>query len=53
MGELGYAYLVFAARPWSQGAEAGDAEPLAAFTSDEDATASAAHVVLPARSLRS
>ncbi|MEC7051661.1 DUF5949 family protein [Streptomyces collinus] len=53
VGELGYAYLIFAARPWPQGAEPGDAGPLAAFTSDEDATASAAHVVLPGRSLRS
>ncbi|GAA2766964.1 hypothetical protein GCM10010103_60050 [Streptomyces paradoxus] len=36
-----------------QGAEPGDVGTLAAFTSDEDAMASAAHVVLPARSLRS
>ncbi|MFI6808797.1 DUF5949 family protein [Streptomyces luteogriseus] len=53
VGEFGYAYLIFATRPWPEGAEPGGAEPLAAFTSDEAATASAAHVVLPARSLRS
>ncbi|WP_097214640.1 MULTISPECIES: DUF5949 family protein [unclassified Streptomyces] len=52
VGELGFAYLIFATRPWPEGAEPGDAEALAAFTSDEDAMASAAHVVLPARSLR-
>ncbi|MFE5759372.1 DUF5949 family protein [Streptomyces massasporeus] len=43
----------FATRAWPEGAEPGDAEALAAFTSDEDAMASAAHVVLPASSLRS
>ncbi|WP_349637003.1 DUF5949 family protein [Streptomyces sp. 378] len=52
VGELGFAYLIFTTRPWPQGAEPGDVETLAAFTSDEDAMASAAHVVLPARSLR-
>lgn len=53
VGELGYAYLIFATRPWPEGAEPGDFETLSAFTSDEDVLASAAHVVLPARSLRS
>ncbi|MFD5482520.1 DUF5949 family protein [Streptomyces hawaiiensis] len=53
VGELGFAYLIFTTRPWPQGTEPGDVETLAAFTSDEDAMASAAHVVLPARSLRS
>jgi hypothetical protein len=53
VGELGYACLIFATRVWPEGAEPGDAEALAAFTSDEAAMASAAHVVLPARSLRS
>ncbi|WP_306970100.1 DUF5949 family protein [Streptomyces afghaniensis] len=53
VGELGYAYLVFATRPWPEGAEPGDVETLAAFTSDEDVLTSAAHVVLPARSPRS
>lgn len=38
----------FGTRGWPEGAEPGDAEALAAFTSDEDAMASAAHVV-PAR----
>ncbi|AMW08340.1 hypothetical protein A4E84_01595 [Streptomyces qaidamensis] len=53
VGELGHAYLIFTTRPWPQGAEPGDVGTLAAFTSDEEAMASAAHVVLPARSLRS
>lgn len=53
VGKLGFAYLIFATPPWPEGAEPGDAEALAAFTSDEDAMTSAAHVVLPARSLRS
>lgn len=52
VGELGYACLIFTTRPWPQGAEPGDVGTLAAFTSDEDAMASAAHVVLPARSPR-
>ncbi|MFD8237236.1 DUF5949 family protein [Streptomyces sp. NPDC059696] len=52
VGELGFAYLIFATRPWPEGAEPGDAAALAAFTSDEDAMASAVHVVLPARRLR-
>ncbi|MEU6914247.1 DUF5949 family protein [Streptomyces olindensis] len=52
VGELGYAYLIFATRPWPEGAEPDDVETLAAFTSDEDVLTSAAHVVLPARSLR-
>ncbi|MET9684911.1 DUF5949 family protein [Streptomyces coeruleorubidus] len=53
VGELGYAYLIFATRPWPEGAEPGDVEALAAFTADEEVLTSAAHVVLPARSLRS
>ncbi|MBB6421548.1 DUF5949 family protein [Streptomyces sp. AK010] len=53
VGELGFAHLILATRPWPEGAEPGDAEALAAFTSDEDAMASAAHVVLAARSPRS
>ncbi|MFF7723558.1 DUF5949 family protein [Streptomyces luteogriseus] len=52
VAELGFAYLIFATRPWPEGAEPGDAEALASFTSDEAAMASSAHVVLPARSLR-
>ncbi|GGX29016.1 DUF5949 family protein [Streptomyces lomondensis] len=52
VAELGYVYLIFATRPWPEGAEPGDLETLAAFTSDEDVLTSAAHVVLPARSLR-
>jgi hypothetical protein len=53
VGKLGYAFLIFATRPWPEGAEPGDVETLAASTSDEDVLTSAAHVVLPARSLRS
>ncbi|MFJ4980181.1 DUF5949 family protein [Streptomyces coeruleorubidus] len=53
VGKLGYACLIFATRPWPEGAEPGDVETLAAFTSDEDVLTSAAHVVLPARGLRS
>ncbi|MER7406129.1 DUF5949 family protein [Streptomyces sp. NPDC000070] len=53
VGELGYAYLIFATRPWPEGAEPGDVETLAAFTSDDDVISSAVHVLLPARSLRS
>ncbi|CAL9326935.1 hypothetical protein SUDANB51_00129 [Streptomyces sp. enrichment culture] len=52
VGELGYACLIVATRPWPEGAEPDDVETLAAFTSDEDVLTSAAHVVLPARSLR-
>ncbi|WP_369194285.1 DUF5949 family protein [Streptomyces djakartensis] len=52
VAELGFAYLIFATRPWPAGAEPGDVETLSAFTSDEEAMASSAHVVLPARSLR-
>jgi hypothetical protein len=52
VAKLGYAYLIFATRSWPEGAEPGDVETLAAFTSDEDVLTSAVHVVLPARSLR-
>ncbi|MET9394530.1 DUF5949 family protein [Streptomyces sp. NPDC006624] len=52
VAELGYAYLIFATRPWPEGTEPGDVKTLAAFTSDEDVLTSAVHVVLPARSLR-
>ncbi len=47
VGELGYACLIVATRPWPEGAEPDDVETLAAFTSDEDVLTSAAHVVLP------
>ncbi|MFE1251533.1 DUF5949 family protein [Streptomyces sp. NPDC058735] len=53
VAEVGHAYLIFATLPWPEGGEPGDARTLAAFTSDEDVIRSAAHVVLPARRLRS
>ncbi|WP_432133089.1 DUF5949 family protein [Streptomyces sp. bgisy154] len=52
--ERGYAYLVFTSRPWPE-AEPGKAvepEALAAFAGAEETLKAAAHVVLPARSLR-
>ncbi|MEG3627687.1 DUF5949 family protein [Streptomyces poriticola] len=48
----GGAYLIFATRPWPQDVEPGDAATLADFTADEETLASAAHVLLPARKLR-
>lgn len=48
----GYACLIFATRPWSDG-KPGDGEAVAAFANDEDTLTSAAQVILPARSLRS
>ncbi|MEG8275204.1 DUF5949 family protein [Streptomyces sp. AHA2] len=52
VAELGFAYLIFATRPWPAGTEPGDVRTLAAFTSDEETMTSSSHVVLPARSLR-
>lgn len=54
VGERGYAYFLFATRAWPV-AEPGKPvapEALAAFAGDEDTLLSAAHVLLPARSLR-
>ncbi|MET7284475.1 DUF5949 family protein [Streptomyces sp. NPDC005573] len=50
----GYAYLVFTTRPWPEGAPGQVVEPaaLAAFAGAEETLGAAAHVVLPARSLR-
>ncbi len=48
----GVAYLIFATRTWPQDAEPGDPQALAAFANDEDTLATAAHVLLPARKLR-
>ncbi|MEV0301043.1 DUF5949 family protein [Streptomyces prasinus] len=45
-------YLVFTTRPWPSGAEPGDPATLDAFTSDRGTLRSAAHVLLPARTLR-
>lgn len=54
VGERGYAYLVFTTRPWPE-AEPGKPvapEALAAFAGAEETLTAAAHVVLPARTLR-
>ncbi|MEU0967613.1 DUF5949 family protein [Streptomyces sp. NPDC005917] len=54
VGERGYAYLVFTTRPWP-GAEPGKPvtpEALRDFAGAEATLTAAAHVVLPARSLR-
>ncbi|MFD7706516.1 DUF5949 family protein [Streptomyces sp. NPDC059785] len=50
----GYAYFLFATRPWPEAVpgEPVEAESLTAFAGDEDVLNSAAHVLLPARSLR-
>ncbi|RPE43798.1 hypothetical protein EDD90_7013 [Streptomyces sp. Ag109_O5-1] len=55
VGERGYAYLVFTTRPWPD-AEPGrpvTPEALKDFAGAEETLTAAAHVVLPARSLRS
>lgn len=54
VAERGFAYLVFTTRPWP-GAAPGkpvDAGALAAFAGAEETLTEAAHIVLPARSLR-
>lgn len=54
VGERGYAYFLFATRAWPE-AEPGKPvapESLAAFAGDEGTLLSAAHVLLPARSVR-
>lgn len=54
VGQRGYAYLVFTTRPWPA-AEPGkpvDPETLAAFAGAAETLHAAAHVLLPARSLR-
>ncbi|WP_129309114.1 DUF5949 family protein [Streptomyces sp. L2] len=52
--ERGYAYLVFTTRAWPEGEPGKPVEPaaLAAFAGAEETLTAAAHVVLPARSLR-
>lgn len=52
--QRGYAYFIFATRPWPQavpGREITD-EALSAFVGDEEMLTSSAHVLLPVRSLR-
>ncbi|GAA3233774.1 DUF5949 family protein [Streptomyces sp. NPDC057386] len=53
--QRGYAYLVFTTRPWPE-AEPGKPvtpEALAEFAGAEETLTAAAHIILPARSLRS
>ncbi|WP_225832036.1 DUF5949 family protein [Streptomyces sp. NK08204] len=54
VAERGYAYLVFTTRAWPEGAPGSIIDPaaLAAFAGAEETLSAAAHVVLPARSLR-
>lgn len=54
VAERGYAYLVFTTRPWPEGRPGQPIEPaaLAAFAGAEQTLKAAAHVVLPALSLR-
>ncbi|MGW0764158.1 DUF5949 family protein [Streptomyces sp. NPDC002676] len=55
VAERGYAYLVFTKRAWPEGEPGKTVDPaaLAAFAGAEDTLNAAAHVILPARSLRS
>lgn len=52
--QRGYAYLVFTTRPWPEAVPGRPVDPaaLAAFAGAEETLTAAAHVVLPARSLR-
>ncbi|MFF3844564.1 DUF5949 family protein [Streptomyces sp. NPDC002328] len=52
--QRGYAYLVFTTRPWPEAVPGKAVEPeaLAAFAGSEETLLAAAHVRLPARSLR-
>ncbi|MDX2598568.1 DUF5949 family protein [Streptomyces caniscabiei] len=54
VGRRGFAYLLFATRPWPEAQPGMPVEPeaLAAFAGDTETLTSAAHVLLPARSLR-
>ncbi|MFF3498213.1 DUF5949 family protein [Streptomyces sp. NPDC003247] len=54
VGERGYAYLVFTTRPWPEATPGRpvEAEALAAFAGADETLRAAAHIVLPARSLR-
>ncbi|MET8075638.1 DUF5949 family protein [Streptomyces sp. NPDC005303] len=55
VAERGYAYFVFTTRPWprAEGRAAVTWDELAAFASADETLKAAAHIVLPARSLRS
>ncbi|MFJ9560679.1 DUF5949 family protein [Streptomyces fuscichromogenes] len=54
VAERGYAYLVFTTRPWPEGEPGKPVTPeaLKDFAGAEETLTAAAHVVLPARSLR-
>jgi NADPH-dependent 2,4-dienoyl-CoA reductase/sulfur reductase-like enzyme len=54
VGERGYAYFLFATRAWPEAEPGKPVEPesLAAFAGNEEILLSAAHVLLPAHSLR-
>ncbi|MEU6606663.1 DUF5949 family protein [Streptomyces shenzhenensis] len=54
VAQRGYAYLVFTTRPWPQARPGAPLTPefLAAFVGAEETLNAAAHVVLPARTLR-
>ncbi|MET9565013.1 DUF5949 family protein [Streptomyces tauricus] len=54
VGERGYAYFLFTTRPWPEAEPGKPVEPeaLAAFAGDEETLNSAAHALVPARSLR-
>ncbi|MET7696681.1 MULTISPECIES: DUF5949 family protein [unclassified Streptomyces] len=54
VGERGYAYFLFATRAWPDAVPGRPVAPesLTAFAGDEETLTSAAHVLLPARSLR-
>ncbi|WP_330339880.1 DUF5949 family protein [Streptomyces sp. NBC_00557] len=54
VGARGFAYLVFTTRPWPEAVPGRVVDPaaLAAFAGAEETLEQAAHLVLPARSLR-
>ncbi|MER5430603.1 DUF5949 family protein [Streptomyces sp. NPDC002588] len=54
VAQRGYAYLVFTTRPWPEVVPGRPIEPeaLAEFAGADDTLRAAAHIVLPARSLR-
>ncbi|MEU6578028.1 DUF5949 family protein [Streptomyces sp. NPDC046805] len=54
VAQRGHAYLVFTTRPWPEGQPGRplDAVELAAFAGADETLNAAAHVILPARSLR-
>ncbi|MGW0336812.1 DUF5949 family protein [Streptomyces sp. NPDC003011] len=54
VAKRGYAYFVFTTRPWPEASQGTvTPEELAGFAGSEETLKAAAHIVLPARSLRS